>query len=206
MVTPLHPAQFAPGPDSQVVSPLPPLTLITGGARSGKSAYGEALIAAHPARAGARPLYLATAEANDGEMAARIRRHRSRRGENWDTIEEPLDIAGVLEAHNDRAIVVDCLTLWLSNLMAAGRDPAQEGDRLAEVLGAARGPVVVITNEVGQGIIPDNRLARRFCDAAGLLNQQIAAAAAQVVMIAAGLPMVLKHATTVATQARTRRA
>ncbi len=191
MVTPLHPAHFGPGPDSQVISP-PPLSLITGGARSGKSAYGEALIAAHPVSAGSRPLYLATAESGDEEMAARIRRHRSRRGENWDTIEEPLDIAGVIEAHIDRAIVVDCLTLWLSNLLAAGRDPALEGGRLVEVLGAAPGPVVVITNEVGQGIVPGNALARRFRDEAGLLNQSIAAIAHHVILMAAGLPMTLK--------------
>ncbi len=199
MATPLHPAQFGPGPHSHIASKLPPLSLITGGVRSGKSAYGEALIEAHPARAGSLPLYLATAEAGDEEMAARIRRHRSRRGENWQTIEEPLDIAGVLEAHSHRAIVVDCLTLWLSNLLAAGRDPAQEGNRLVAVLGAASGPVVIITNEVGQGIVPGNALARRFCDEAGLLNQSIAAIANHVVLMAAGLPMVLKHPAAAAT-------
>ncbi|MEE8517190.1 MAG: bifunctional adenosylcobinamide kinase/adenosylcobinamide-phosphate guanylyltransferase [Alphaproteobacteria bacterium] len=198
MATPLHPAQFGPGADSQVLSPLPPLSLITGGARSGKSAYGEALIKAHPA-AGSLPLYLATAEAMDKEMAERIRRHRSRRGAGWETIEEPLDIAGVLKAHAHRAILLDCLTLWLSNLLAAGHDPAQDSDRLVEVLGAVTGPVVIITNEVGQGIVPENELARRFRDEAGLLNQSIAAIAAHVVLMAAGLPMTLKYPAAAAT-------
>lgn len=198
MVTPLHPAQFGPGPDSpgsnsRVMSPLPPLSLITGGARSGKSAYGEALIEAHPGRGGSLPLYLATAEATDKEMAARIRRHRSRRADRWDTIEEALDIAAVLKAHSGRAILLDCLTLWLSNLMAAGRNPAQESGHLVEVLGGITGPVVIITNEVGLGIVPGNELARRFRDEAGLLNQSIAAVADHVVLMAAGLPMTLKH-------------
>ncbi len=193
MATASYPAQFGPGSNSHIVSPLPPLSLITGGARSGKSAHGEALIKAHPAAGGALPLYLATAEAGDEDMAARIRRHRLRRGDDWETIEEPLDIAGVLEAHGGRAILLDCLTLWLSNLLAAGQDPGQECDRLVAALGAAGGPVVVITNEVGQGIVPGNELARRFRDQAGLLNQAIAAIADHVVLMAAGLPMVLKY-------------
>ncbi len=205
MATVSDTAHFGP----LMLSPLPRLSLITGGARSGKSAHGEALIMSHPAAAdGAPPIYLATAEARDGdrdgEMAARIRRHRDRRGTGWQTIEEPLDIAAVLEAHGGRPILVDCLTLWLSNILAAGRDIAGETDRLVAALNATAGPVVAITNEVGLGIVPGNQLARRFRDEAGLLNQAIAASADHVVLMAAGLPMVLKQPAAVAESGRAR--
>jgi adenosylcobinamide kinase / adenosylcobinamide-phosphate guanylyltransferase len=166
------------------------ITLVLGGARSGKSAYAERLI-------GDRGLYLATAEAGDAEMAARIREHRRRRGMGWETVEEPLDLAGALERHTgaDRAVLVDCLTLWLSNLMAAERDVEAETQRLIERLGALPCPLVLVSNEVGLGIVPVTPLGRAFRDHAGRLNQRVAAAADRVIFVAAGLPLTLKDAT-----------
>ncbi|HEV2674480.1 MAG TPA: bifunctional adenosylcobinamide kinase/adenosylcobinamide-phosphate guanylyltransferase [Aliidongia sp.] len=165
-------------------------TLVLGGARSGKSAYAEGLIRA----AGGPAIYLATAEAGDGEMAARIAHHRASRGAGWQTIEEPLDLAGTLRrvAAPDRPVLVDCLTLWLSNLMHAGCDIAAETATLAACLPEIAGPVVLVSNEVGQGIVPDNALARAFRDHAGRLHQAVATVADQVVFVVAGLPMVLK--------------
>jgi adenosylcobinamide kinase / adenosylcobinamide-phosphate guanylyltransferase len=175
---------------SHASAALPRLTLVLGGARSGKSRYGETLVEA----AAAYGLYLATAEARDGEMAERIRHHRARRGERWTTIEEPLALADRLvgEARPDRPILVDCLTLWLANLMEAGREIETESAALVAALATLRGPVVLIANEVGLGIVPENALARAFRDHAGRLNQMIAAAADRVVFIAAGLPLILK--------------
>ena len=169
---------------------LPRLTLVLGGARSGKSRYGETLVEA----AAARALYLATAEARDREMEERIRHHRARRGERWTTIEEPLALADrlVTQARPDRPILVDCLTLWLANLMEAGREIEAESAGLLASFRKLRGPVVFIANEVGLGIVPENALARAFRDHAGRLNQRIAAAADRVVFIAAGLPLILK--------------
>ncbi len=168
---------------------LPPVTLVLGGARSGKSAYAERLVAA----AGGG-LYLATAEAGDAEMAERIRRHKERRGDGWTTLEEPLDILPALNEVSapGRPVLVECLTLWLSNLMAAGWDADAATSGLIEVLGGLSGPVVLVANEVGMGICPDNALAREFQDRAGRLNQALAAAADRVVLVAAGLPTVLK--------------
>lgn len=169
--------------------PLPPVTLVLGGARSGKSRYAEALVERLPAR-----VYLATAEARDGEMADRIARHRARRGAGWSTVEAPVDLAEAVAAAAGpgRAVLVDCLTLWLGNLMEAGRDIDVEAGRLSEALGAVAGPVVLVSNEVGHGIVPDNALARRFRDHAGRLHQAVAAVAASVVFVAAGLPVALK--------------
>ncbi len=169
---------------------LPPVTLVLGGARSGKSAHAEALVTA----AGAG-LYLATAEARDAEMAARIRAHRERRGDAWTTVEEPLEVADALARHADpaRTILLDCLTLWLSNLMEAGRDADAETDGFVAALAGLAGPVVVVSNEVGLGVVPDNAAARAFVDAAGRLNQAVAGAADRVVFMAAGLPTVLKE-------------
>lgn len=160
-----------------------------GGARSGKSAYAEKLI--ESAGAG---LYLATAEAGDGEMADRIRRHQERRGAGWSTIEEPLDVAGALGRHArpERPVLVDCLTLWLSNVMAAGHDVPVETDALVKCLSRVPGPVVLVANEVGLGIVPDTPLGRTFRDHAGRLNQRVARTAHRVVFVAAGLPLVLK--------------
>jgi adenosylcobinamide kinase / adenosylcobinamide-phosphate guanylyltransferase len=174
---------------------LPHLTLVLGGARSGKSRYAEALIAG-----AAAAIYLATAEAHDAEMAARIERHRARRAVQsdtaWQTIEEPVALAERLAeaARPDRPILVDCLTLWLSNLMLAGRDVAAETAALVTAIPSLAGPLVLVANEVGLGIVPDNALARDFREHAGVLNQAIAAAADRVVFLAAGLPLVLKEA------------
>jgi adenosylcobinamide kinase / adenosylcobinamide-phosphate guanylyltransferase len=168
---------------------LPAVTLVLGGMRSGKSEYAEHLIEAH-----GPGLYVATAEILDTEMAERVRRHRERRGSSWITVEEPLDLAVALGDHvvAGRAVLIDCLTLWLSNLLAAGRDPQAEAAALAAALAGLPAPVVLVSNEVGLGIVPDNALARAFADAAGRLNQAMAATADQVVLVSAGLPLVLK--------------
>jgi adenosylcobinamide kinase / adenosylcobinamide-phosphate guanylyltransferase len=165
------------------------LTLILGGARSGKSTHAEMLAMAHPAPW----TYVATAQAYDQEMHARIALHRSRRGEGWTTTDAPLDLAGTLEAMPaGRPVLVDCLTLWLTNHMLAEDDVDMECRRLADVLSRPRGPWFVVSNEVGQGIVPDNALARRFRDAAGRLNQQVAAISDKVLLIVAGLPLKVK--------------
>jgi adenosylcobinamide kinase/adenosylcobinamide-phosphate guanylyltransferase len=170
-------------------SPLPPVTLVLGGARSGKSAFAEGL-----ARAKGPALYLATAEPGDAEMAERIRRHQARRGDGWETVEEPLALAAALEryARDDRPILVDCLTLWLTNLMGAARDVDRERAILTASLSGRAGPVIFVANEVGLGVVPASPLGRTFRDHAGRLNQAIAATAHRVVFIAAGLPLTLK--------------
>jgi len=175
-----------------VSAPPPPVTLVLGGARSGKSHYAEALLESW---VGER-VYLATAEAGDAEMAARIAAHKARRGDGWITVEEPLDLVGALDASagRGRAVLVECLTLWLANLLGAGRDPAAEGAALIAALPGLAGPVVFVSNEVGQGVVPASALGRRFVDCAGRLHQDLAAAAARVVFVAAGLPLVLKGA------------
>lgn len=171
---------------------LAPLTLVLGGARSGKSRFAERLLDSHRGRR----IYLATAEAGDCEMAARIAEHRARRGDGWMTVEEKLELTGRLEdlSRPGVAILVDCLTVWVSNLMTAGRDVAAEGARLCDSLPRLTGPVVFVSNEVGLGIVPDNALARAFRDAAGRLNQEIAARCHRVHLLAAGLPVTLKDA------------
>jgi adenosylcobinamide kinase/adenosylcobinamide-phosphate guanylyltransferase len=184
-----HPRNFA--------SALPPVTLVLGGARSGKSRFAESLISA-----ALKPwVYLATGQTGDAEMAARIRHHRERRGEGWITIEEPLELPGVLHraAGEGRAILVDCLTLWVSNLMAASRDVADETARLIDSLAKIATPIIFVSNEVGLGIVPDNALARAFRDEAGRVNQAAAAAANRVYFVAAGLPLLMKDETAVAT-------
>jgi len=127
-------------------------------------------------------------------MTVRIAQHRSRRADGWRTIEAPLDLAGVIAEHanSGRTMLIDCLTLWLSNIMLNGRDVKSAYDMLAAALTTATGPIVVVSNEVGLGIVPDNALARRFRDAQGRLNQLIAARADRVVLMAAGLPLTLK--------------
>ena len=162
--------------------------LVLGGARSGKSRFAEDLLAGHAGRR----IYLATAEPGDAEMQSRIAKHRQRRGASWQTIEAPLDVAGVIAAAEGRAVLLDCLTLWLANLMAAGRDIEAATGELAEALSGARAPVVLVSNEVGLGIVPDNALARAFRDHAGRLNQELAARADRVFFLAAGLPLTLK--------------
>ncbi|MDH3472703.1 MAG: bifunctional adenosylcobinamide kinase/adenosylcobinamide-phosphate guanylyltransferase [Rhodospirillales bacterium] len=172
---------------------LPPVTLVLGGARSGKSAHAERLVESQPGSC----LYLATAEAGDGEMAERIARHRARRGSRWDTLEVPLELAAALggAVRPDGAVLVDCLTLWLSNLLGAGRDPEAETETLVAALPGLAGPVVFVSNEVGLGVVPENALARAFTDHAGRLHQRIADAAQCVVFMAAGLPLQLKMIT-----------
>lgn len=164
-------------------------TLVLGGARSGKSAYAESLIA----RAGGG-VYIATAEPRDDEMRARIIAHRARRGDSWTTIEEPLDLGGALRraAGFSKPVLVDCLTLWVSNLLAAGRDPVDEADGLCRTLGGLNPAIVFVSNETGGGIVPDNALARAFRDAAGVVNQRFAAAVDDVYLVTAGLPVKLK--------------
>lgn len=168
---------------------LPPLTLVLGGARSGKSSYAEGLMSALPLPWA----YVATAEALDDEMRRRIEQHQARRGAGWLQYEAPLDIATTLSGDAaDQPCLVDCLTLWLSNLMHAERHIAQETATLVGALSKRSAPCIMVANEVGLGIVPDNALARRFRDEAGWLNQRIAAVADCVVFITAGLPMTLK--------------
>ena len=166
------------------------VTLVLGGARSGKSAFAEQ----QAVGTGLPAFYIATAEARDAEMAERIERHRARRGADWTTIEEPLELAGALDAWiaPQRVVLVDCLTLWLANLMAARHAIEDEMDVVCHMLRDADGPVVLVSNEVGLGIVPDNTLARRFRDEAGTMNRRIAAVASRVVFVAAGLPLVMK--------------
>jgi adenosylcobinamide kinase / adenosylcobinamide-phosphate guanylyltransferase len=164
------------------------LTLVIGGARSGKSRYAESLIAALPAPW----IYAATAQALDAEMAARIGAHQARRGAGWTTIEAPRELAETIAARGDMPVLVDCLTLWLSNLLLADADCDSEIERLDQVLAQTVAPVVLVSNEVGLGIVPDNALGRRFRDLQGLLNQRIAARADRVVLMVAGLPLTVK--------------
>lgn len=165
-------------------------TFVLGGARSGKSRFAEQLVVA----SGLERHYVATGRAWDGEMRARIDQHRADRGDLWTTHEKPLDLVECLAAvdGNGRAILVDCLTLWVTNLMMAERDTAVEFAALAAHLPKARAQLVIVSNEVGLGIVPENRMARDFRDHAGRLHQMIAAQAANVYFIAAGLPLKMK--------------
>ena len=165
------------------------IVLVTGGARSGKSRLAEARLA----RFSGPHTYLATAEAGDAEMADRIARHQRARGGDWRTEEVPLDLVAAL-ARGNGPVLVDCLTLWLSNLMLGGRDWEAEAEALMQVLPRLDRPVVLVTNEVGQGIVPETPLGRAFRDAAGLLNQGVAAVADEVVLVVSGLPLILKSA------------
>lgn len=165
-------------------------TLVLGGAASGKSAYAENLVL----RLSRRPVYIATAQAFDAEMSEKIDAHRARRGDGWITVEEPLDLGrAIAEADSAAAaILIDCLTLWLSNLMAADRDVDAATADLIRSMERARGRLVLVANEVGLGIVPDNSMARSFRNLHGALNQAVAATADRVVFVAAGLPLALK--------------
>jgi adenosylcobinamide kinase / adenosylcobinamide-phosphate guanylyltransferase len=166
------------------------LTLVLGGARSGKSRYAERLITALPPPW----IYVATAEPRDAEMAERIALHRARRGTGWQTVEAPYEVAVALATTAaGAAVLVDCLTLWLSNRMLAGADVDAEIDRFEAALDRRAGPVVLVSNEVGFGIVPDNPLARRFRDLQGGLNQRLAARAGRLVLVVAGLPLVVRE-------------
>jgi adenosylcobinamide kinase/adenosylcobinamide-phosphate guanylyltransferase len=169
------------------------LTLVLGGARSGKSRHAERLVL----ESDLAPVYVATGEPLDDEMAARIAEHRARRGASWRTVEEPLDLAGALlrECAPGRAVLVDCLTLWLSNLMVADRPVRSAMARLVEVLPTLPGRLVLVSNEVGLGVVPTDAMARAFIDHAGWLHQRIAERADVVVLMAAGLPLHLKSPT-----------
>ena len=172
------------------MSASPASVLVVGGARSGKSAYAEALVE----RSGRAPVYLATAgPARDREMADRVARHVSRRGDRWRTVEARLELAPALveASRPDTAILLDCATMWLSNLMEADRDADAAVAELSATLAGLPGPVVVVTNEVGHGIVPENALARAFRDAHGRMNQRLAAAMDHVVLVVAGRPLVL---------------
>jgi len=172
-----------------LASQNPQLTLVLGGARSGKSRYAEQAALASPAPW----VYVATAEPFDAEMTARIAEHRNRRGGQWQTIEAPLDLPGAIAGAPPAAtVLVDCLTLWLNNLMFNNRDIDVETQGLEAALAARKAPSVLVSNEVGSGIVPDNAEARRFRDLQGRLNQRIAARADRVVLLVAGLPMVMK--------------
>lgn len=157
-----------------------------GGARSGKSRHAEGIVTALPPPW----VYVATAQAFDAEMQARIAEHRARRSEGWETVEAPLDLAAALAT--DRPVLVDCLTLWLTNLMLGAHDIAAATAGLDVALVARAAPTVLVANEVGLGIVPDNALARAFRDAAGRLNQHLAARADAVLFLVAGLPMRMK--------------
>ena len=168
---------------------LPALTLVIGGARSGKSAFAERLIlvSRRPRR------YIATAEAWDDEMRARIAAHQRDRGGDWTTIEAPLDLAAALAtARPGEAVLVDCATLWLTNHLLADHDLHSEAETLVAALATCPAPVVIVSNETGWGIVPDNALARRFRDEQGRLNQRLAHVAGLVVTVIAGLPLALK--------------
>ncbi len=164
---------------------------ILGGARSGKSAFAQ-----HQAIAsGLDVFYLATAQAGDAEMVERIARHRTERPADWGLVEEPLALAAALRAHahSNRCLLIDCLTLWLSNLLAAGDDRlTMEIDALLDTLPTLPGHILLVSNEVGQGIVPANPLARRFRDEAGRLHQKIADRCDRAIFIMAGLPLILK--------------
>lgn len=165
-------------------------TLILGGARSGKSAYAESLIL----DSGLAPVYFATASAGDIEMEARIAEHQRRRDEKWITVEEPLELPErlVQTAGRANAVLVDCLTMWLSNLMMAGRNVEADAHHLTDILPSLAGPVVFVSNEVGYGIVPGNEAARAFRDYQGALNQELAKRAESVVLVTAGIPQKLK--------------
>ncbi|MGC2774973.1 MAG: bifunctional adenosylcobinamide kinase/adenosylcobinamide-phosphate guanylyltransferase [Bradyrhizobium sp.] len=169
---------------------LPRLTLVLGGARSGKSRHAEALVTALPAPW----IYVATAQAFDDEMKDRIAQHKGRRAEGWQTLETTHDLAGLVRAQANSSVpmLIDCLTLWLSNVMLADMNVPARCAELIEALAMARGPIVAVSNEVGLGIVPENALARAFRDAQGRLNQDVAALADRVILTAAGLPLTLK--------------
>ena len=169
--------------------PSSDLTLVLGGARAGKSAFAEGL-----AQACERRVYVATAVITDDEMAERIASHRARRGADWRTVEEPVELAAAVrrESAAGTCLLVDCLTVWLGNLMHHGRDVDAACEALLASLAAAAGPVVLVANEVGLGIVPDNAVARAFRDHAGQLNQAVARLAGRVYFMSAGIPLTLK--------------
>jgi len=167
------------------------ITLVLGGARSGKSAFAQR--AAEAAAAGRRPTLIATGQAFDDEMRERIARHQSDRGDVWRTIEAPLDLSGALHGLGEHEIVViDCLTLWLTNHMLADNDLAIAKSRLIEAVANCPARLWLVSNEVGWGVVPETPLGRRFRDEAGRLHQDLAAVADEVILVVAALPLRLK--------------
>lgn len=163
---------------------------VIGGARSGKSRYAQARAEA----LGMAPVFIATAQPFDDEMHDRIARHQSDRGEQWRTVEAPLNLAEAIadHCHAERVLLVDCLTLWVTNLLLADRDIPAALHGLTDAIAQAKGPIILVSNEVGWGIVPENALARRFRDEAGLANQRVASAVDEVQMVCAGLNLRLK--------------
>jgi adenosylcobinamide kinase / adenosylcobinamide-phosphate guanylyltransferase len=172
----------------QTIPELPHMTLVLGGARSGKSDHAERLLTRHPAPW----VYVATAQPLDDEMRGRIAEHQARRGEGWRTIEVPIALADVLDGEAARPVLIDCLTLWLTNLTLGDHDIASATADLEAALTRRSEPTVLVSNEVGLGIVPQTSLGRSFRDDAGRLNRRIAAQAGHVVFMIAGLPMTLK--------------
>lgn len=167
----------------------PDLTFVLGGAASGKSAYAEQLVVS----SGKNPVYLATSQVFDNEMREKVRRHVNQRGSGWTTVEAPFDLGLVLaDLTSDDICLIDCATMWLTNHLLAENDLAQAQSTLSQALQSCRAPVVIVSNEVGHGIVPDNALSRRFREAQGRLNIALAAQADLVVQVTAGLPLVLK--------------
>jgi adenosylcobinamide kinase/adenosylcobinamide-phosphate guanylyltransferase len=164
------------------------IVLFVGGARSGKSRIAQARAEALPGEL----VYVATGEALDAEMAERIAKHRADRGARWRTVEVPLDLPEAIRRENGRVLLVDCLTLWLSNLLLGEHDIPAATERLLAALDAATGTVLLVSNEVGMGIVPENALARRFRDEAGRLNQRVGTVATEVLLVAAGLSLRMK--------------
>ena len=164
--------------------------LVLGGARSGKSRFAQT----HAEASGRRRVFIATAEAYDDEMRARIARHRADRTGEWTTVDAPIELAEAIATHSapDRILLIDCLTLWVSNLLLGEHAITAATDGLIAAIRSAKGPLVLVSNEVGWGIVPDNALARRFRDEAGIVNQRIAATVDSVSLIVAGLPLSLK--------------
>jgi len=173
--------------DPDIMTPL----LVVGGARSGKSLWAESVVN----RFAPPYVYVATAQALDEEMELRIRLHRERRKERWETIESPMELAGALESLKGlgKPVLVDCITLWLSNLLCSGSAEVESAvDGLCEAIGTVDYPVVIVSNETGAGIVPDNPLARKFQDLSGLANQKLARICASVFLVTVGLPLRLK--------------
>ncbi len=165
-------------------------TLILGGARSGKSLFAENILKNYEQKT-----YLATAVARDSEMKKRVEKHRARRGPSWQTIEESIDITNVISTHGEKGVplLLDCLTLWAMNLLSAGLDHHQEVKRLSDTLERIPGPVVMVSNEIGLGVIPETKLSRLFVDLQGDINQAVAEVSDRVIFVAAGLPIVMKN-------------
>lgn len=168
---------------------LPKLTFVLGGASSGKSKFAEGLVV----ETGAPRVYLATSQVFDQEMRAKIDQHLQQRGKDWHTVEEPFDLRDTLASiGQDQVVLLDCATMWLTNHLLAEHDIQAETAKLLQSLRTCEGRVVIVSNEVGMGIVPDNKLARQFRDAQGKLNQQLATASDLAVFVVAGLPTVLK--------------